>query len=188
MALKILGIDPGSSNAALAIVEVAGGAFTLIDAIDAPTIGEDHRKVIDVVALGRWALQHKPDRAVIERAQAMPSMPDPVTGERRGQGASSTFKYGKGCGALEAMVMMLTLCGHDVPLLLVETRRWKNHFSLPGGKENKEKARQLAIARFPYAAGTMLRFKYHHNRAEAALIALFACEHFGDCGETRQAG
>src|SRR5262249_46209956 len=87
-----------------------------------------------------------------ERAQAMPR-----------QGASSGFKYGRGTGALEAII---TICG--VALEVVEPAIWKKTFRLRG--KDKEAARQRALELFPTAHHALARRK-DHGRAEAILIA-----------------
>ena len=169
MGLRIAGIDPGLSSGAMAIVEANSDGLFLIDATEIPTIGEDHRKRIDVRKLSSWLAPLKPDHAIIERAQVMPQIAD-ENGFRRAQGASSGFKYGRAVGMIEAMVLMMGL-----PLSTVEPRRWKSHFNLKGGKENKDAARQLAIRMF---GEERFKLKKHHNIAEAALIAYHAAEFF----------
>jgi len=73
MGLKILGIAPGAVSGGCAIVMINDGtAPQLVDAIDLPTIGVKAKQRVDVLALRAWLQQHKPDRAVIERGQAMP--------------------------------------------------------------------------------------------------------------------
>jgi len=107
-----------------------------------------------VLALRTWLIQHKPDHAVIERAQAMPK-----------QGASSGFKYGRAVGAIEAV---LTCC--EIPMTIVEPSVWKKFHQLRGG--DKEGGRQRALQLFPSAHPAFAR-KKDHGRAEAALIALY---------------
>jgi crossover junction endodeoxyribonuclease RuvC len=151
--MRLLGIDPGVHGGA-AIIEITDGAPPqLVDAIDIPTVGTGAKERVDVLALRTWIQTHHPDRAGIERGQAMPK-----------QGASSGFKYGRACGALEAV---LACC--EVPLELVEPSVWKWARHLQGG--DKEGARQLALQMFP-AAHALLARKRDHQRAEAALVAL----------------
>ena len=76
MGLRIAGIDPGLSSGAMAIVEANSDGLFLIDATEIPTIGEDHRKRIDVRKLSSWLAPLKPDHAIIERAQVMPQIAD----------------------------------------------------------------------------------------------------------------
>jgi Crossover junction endodeoxyribonuclease RuvC len=89
MTLIVLGIDPGIRGG-LAVVS-NNGVGSLIDAIDIPTVGDGAKERVDVIAVREWIERHKPDLALIERAQAMPR-----------QGASSGFKYGRATGSLEA--------------------------------------------------------------------------------------
>jgi crossover junction endodeoxyribonuclease RuvC len=157
--MKILGIDPGAVSGGLAIIEINNGvAPQLIDAIDLPIIGVKAKQRIDVLALRTWIHNHRPDHAVIERGQAMPR-----------QGASSGFKYGRGCGAIEAVI---ALCG--VPLTIIEPTTWKKFHQLRG--REKEASRQRALQLFP-GAHTLLARKMDHGRAEAALIALAGINH-----------
>ena len=152
---RVLGVDPGI-HGGLAVVEVANGAAArLIDATDIPTVGTGAKERVDVLALRTWIQTHHPNRAGIERAQAMLK-----------QGASSGFKYGRACGALEAV---LACC--EVPFEIVEPSVWKKAHRLRGGPENKEAARALALQFFPNAHSLLAR-KKDHGRAEAALIAL----------------
>jgi len=159
MGLKILGIAPGAVSGGCAIVMINDGtAPQLVDAIDLPTIGVKAKQRVDVLALRAWLQQHKPDRAVIERGQAMPK-----------QGASSGFKFGRGCGALEAAIQLL-----EIPMMIVEASMWKKTHRLHG--KDKEGARQLALQLFPSAHALLAR-KKDHGRAEAALIALAGVNH-----------
>jgi len=151
---RILGIDPGISGG-LAVVEITDSAAPqLIDAIDIPVVGVGAKERVDVTAIRNFIDRHKPIRALIERAQAMPK-----------QGASSGFKYGRAVGAIEAAII---LC--SIPVEIVEPSAWKRHWHLPG--KDKESGRQKALQLFPAAHAALAR-KKDHGRAEAALIALF---------------
>jgi crossover junction endodeoxyribonuclease RuvC len=151
--MRNLGIDPGAVSGGCAIVENSNGVATLVDAIDLPVIGVKAKQRIDVLALRTWIQTHKPDHAVIERGQAMPR-----------QGASSGFKYGRGCGAVEAAIQLL-----EIPMTIIEPSSWKKFHGLRG--KDKEGSRQRALMLFPSAHALLAR-KLDHGRAEAALIAL----------------
>jgi Holliday junction resolvasome RuvABC endonuclease subunit len=151
--MKLLGIDPGV-HGGLALIEVVDGvAPRLVDAIDIPTVGTGAKERVDVLAVRSWIETHRPDHALIERAQAIPK-----------QGASSGFKYGRATGTLEAV---LACC--DVSMTVVEPATWKKFHRLRGG--DKEGARQRALKLFP-SAHAMLARKRDHGRAETALLAL----------------
>lgn len=152
----VVGIDPGLSGGLAALCH-DGVRAKLIDTISVPVAGVDAKRRVDVMAVIAW-LRGFPDvrHAFVERAQAMPD-----------QGASSGFNYGRAVGALEACVM-----GCQVPVTLVEARSWKRRFGL---SRDKEASRQRAIQLFPEGAALLGR-KMDHNRAEAALIALFGLD------------
>jgi Holliday junction resolvasome RuvABC endonuclease subunit len=155
--MKLLGVD-GGIRGGLAIVSINNDvAPQLVDAIDIPVIGTGAKERVDVQAIRDWIVQHAPQHAFIERAQAMPK-----------QGASSGFKYGRAVGAIEAAV---TCCA--IPLTIVEPSMWKKFHRLAGG--DKEGGRQRALELFP-AAHVLLALKRHHNRGEAALIACFGAK------------
>jgi crossover junction endodeoxyribonuclease RuvC len=157
--MKVLGIDPGAVSGGCAIVLINDSvAPQLVDAIDLPVIGIKAKQRAKVLALRAWVQQHKPDHAVIERGQAMPR-----------QGASSGFKFGRGCGAIEAAIQLL-----EIPLTIIEPTAWKKFHHLRGG--DKEAGRQRALQLFP-AAHALLARKKDHGRAEAALIALAGGNH-----------
>ena len=151
---NILGVDPGiRGGLAIVAVDANGAALQLVDAIDIPVTGVGAKERVDVLAIRAWILAHKPDHAMIERAQAMPK-----------QGASSGFKYGRAVGAIEAVI---TCCA--IPLTIVEPSIWKNFHALRGG--DKEAGRQRALQLFPSTHALLAR-KKDHGRAEAALTAL----------------
>jgi Holliday junction resolvasome RuvABC endonuclease subunit len=102
--MKVLGIDPGINGGA-AIIEITDGAAPrLLDAIDVPTVGSGAKQRVNVAGLRQWIQSHRPDYAAVERGQAMPR-----------QGASSGFKFGRACGALEATV---ACC--EIPVSIIE--------------------------------------------------------------------
>lgn len=151
--MKIASVDPGIRGG-IALVELSGAMPVLIDAIDIPVVGTGAKERVDVIAIHKWIERHRPDLALVERAQAMPK-----------QGASSGFKYGRATGALEMAVILSA-----VPVELVEPAMWKRVLRLPG--KDKEAARQRALELFPDAHHLLAR-KKDHGRAEAALIAFY---------------
>jgi len=152
--MQVLGVDPGISGG-LAVVTIEDGAASrLVEAIDIPVVGAGAKERVDVAAIRNFIDRHKPIRALIERAQAMPK-----------QGASSGFKYGRAVGAIEATI---ALC--SIPVEIVEPTAWKRFWKLPG--KDKEGARQKALQLFPTAHAALAR-KKDHGRAEASLIALY---------------
>jgi crossover junction endodeoxyribonuclease RuvC len=152
--MRVLGVDPGISGG-LAVVEITDGAApALVEGIDIPVVGTGAKERVDVTAIRNFIDRHKPVRALIERAQAMPK-----------QGSSSGFKYGRAVGAIEAAIVL-----SGIPVTIVEPSVWKRFWRLPG--KDKESSRQQALQLFPAAHAALAR-KKDHGRAEASLIALF---------------
>lgn len=69
-------------------------------------------------------------------------------------------------GVVRAVLAMLR-----IPLIYVPPQAWRKFHRLPN-KSDKEYSRGFAIQRLPELA-EQLNLKKHHNRAEAALIALY---------------
>ena len=146
--MKVLGVDPGAVSGAYALL--IHDLFTIVD--DIPIVDRQ-------VNAAEWACvvaRLKPDVAVVEQVGSMP-----------GQGVSSTFKFGMGCGLIRGV-----LAGAGVPIIIVTPAKWKKHFSL---NNDGEKSRALALRRFPHAADQLTR-KKDHGRAEAMLMALWKLE------------
>ena len=158
MSSLFLGIDPGV-HGGLAVVEITDGAAPiLVEAIDVPVVGTGAKERVDVAAIRNFIEKHKPIRALIERAGVMPK-----------QGIASGFKYGRAVGAIEAAI---ALCA--IPIEVIEPSTWKRFWHLPG--KDKERARQLALEKFPAAHASLAR-KKDHQKAEAALLALYGALH-----------
>jgi crossover junction endodeoxyribonuclease RuvC len=167
---KICGVDPGI-NGGLAIIEQIGDKLRVIATRDMPTIGESTKREIDVLALIRWLKDSEADHLYLEYVNAMPSIPDKETGERRGMGAASAFKFGFVAGEIRACVI-----GCKIPFTIITSAKWKKALGLPGGVGNKEASRQLAIRLFPDAHSLLAR-KRDEARAEAILIARYGVLH-----------
>lgn len=177
--MRVAGIDPGLSSGGVAIVEMVDPASTpvLIATIDIPTIGDEHRKRVDAAAVARFLIEHRAERVIIERAQAMPQRPDPSNpgAPRKGQGSTSAFKYGRAVGALEAVPLVL-----GIPLDTVEVVVWRRHYGFARNQHagtTEKKHSTLALARDLFGEKHFKMAK-HHNRAEAALIARFGVRYY----------
>jgi crossover junction endodeoxyribonuclease RuvC len=81
------------------------------------------------------------------------------------QGVTSSFRFGMGYGSILGVLSAL-----NVQIVDVAPGLWKKHFRLDS---DKEKARALAIKRFPNA---QLNRKKDAGRAEALLMALWLRE------------
>lgn len=145
----ICGIDPGVSG---------GLAFLFPDCPDR-VIAEDLPAVcgrIDGCNLARRLRALAPGIAIVEAVGAMPK-----------QGIASTFKFGAALGSIRGVLEAL-----EIPMHLVTPSTWKKYFRV--GRD-KEGSRALALRRFPACAEHFER-KKDHNRAEAALLALYGYE------------
>jgi crossover junction endodeoxyribonuclease RuvC len=78
------------------------------------------------------------------------------------QGISSTYKFGRAVGAIEAVARDLPGTWH-----IVSPQRWKRDMGLTSDKED---CRLKAISLFPDGYEYLSK-KKHHNRAEALLLA-----------------
>ena len=155
--MKILGVDPGIHGGLAIVIANGDGMAQLVDAIDIPVTGVAAKERVDPIAIRVWAETHKPQYAIIERAQAMPR-----------QGSSSGFKYGRATGAIEAVIACCR-----IPTTIIEPSAWKKFPGLRGGE--KESGRQRALQLF-LAAHALLTRKKDHGRAEATLIALYGAK------------
>lgn len=177
----VLGIDPGKTGG-LALID--GGSprgARLIRAIDVPAPRGSSDDLLDVDAIIDFVQRGRPDVAYIERVSPMPSRdPGKKSGKRDSMGATSAFNFGGAVYTLRTCVR-----GLGVRLVRVETVHWKKAHGLSSRdpatgekliqRDVKELSRQRAIALFGPEHFPNIG---HHNRAEAALIALFGlmCE------------
>jgi crossover junction endodeoxyribonuclease RuvC len=149
--MNVLAIDPGLEGAA-AILDAHGN---LIEVFDLPTIGEGTQRRIDAANLADLVREHGPYAfAVVEQVNAFPR-----------QGVSSTFRFGASYGTILGVIGALA-----IPLRHVSPAQWKRAMGL---NNEAERSRMRAIERWPGQADWLAR-KRDHNRAEAALLGLFA--------------
>jgi Holliday junction resolvasome RuvABC endonuclease subunit len=148
-----IGIDPGI-HGALAILTNAPKYD--IQVIDMPTLEINGRNRVDMHTLLRvlktWVMVYDIQGVLIEDVGAMP-------------GQASMFPFGFACG-----VAQMAVVAAELPLRLVTPAKWKKHYGLKGGKENKDQSRLLASRMFPTHAHQWAR-KKDDGRAEAVLLA-----------------
>lgn len=148
--MTTLGIDPGI-NGAWAVIDSIG---QIVAAGDLPTAGDSTQRMVSAALFGAIVRQYGPRVAVIERVGARP-----------GEGGTSLFRFGRACGILEGVV-----ASRGIPLAFVTPGVWKRHFNL---STDKEASRQRAIETWPSHAADFFPRKKDHQRAEAALLALW---------------
>jgi len=163
----VIGIDPGVTGA-LARISDYGDRLSYDWVEDMPVLEATRgRRKVDAArtaALIR-AAQHPLSRVFtkveiwIEDTHAMPK-----------NGSIASESLGRSKGVVEGIAATL-----EIPLYLVSPQKWKRYFSLKSGKDA---ARAKASELMPRWV-EMWRLKKHHNRAEAALIALYGVRQGG---------
>lgn len=160
--LCLMAVDPGITGA---VAFYFPDRAERIAVEDMPAVNG----VVNVRELRRAIQSYAPVYAVVEKVNAMPSIPG-KDGRRRSMGASSAFNFG---GAFHAALATIQCC--EVPLHLIEPKTWRGHFRIRGGDVGKEQGRALAIRLFPHSADRFAR-KKDHGRADAALLAKFGAD------------
>lgn len=148
------GIDVGLSG---------GIAFfndnVLLEVIDMPKKPTpwDKGNMVDSKALADAILRHKPEKANVERATAMP-----------GQGVSSMFSFGM---SYQAVFSVLDVLG--VPYEVVQPKRWQKQFGVTGKTKAGLHSEDVVNQIYPEAQirGRMGGLK--DGRCDAILIALY---------------
>lgn len=163
----VIGIDPG----------IKGGiAFyrpydKRLKVFDMPVMQRaDGREQVNASQLtnmvSRFVKQKASSIAIVERVHAMTYIDR--MGNRRGQGAKSSFNFGMSAGVVYGV-----LAAHWIRIIEVEPAVWKVLLSLSADKNlSMQKARDL----FPRYASEFVGRK--DGRAEAALLAWFGAERF----------
>lgn len=158
----ILGIDPGL-NGALALLSGGGVILTVHDMPLTPKTGKGGNQVDAgnlCVLLRTLAVNYNngaPIRTYVERVGAMP-----------GQGVTSMFSFGEGCGVLRGV-----LSAREFPLSYVAPVKWKNAVGLKGF--DKRYALTVAKQLVPSSAVYLTKNK-HVGRADATLIAYYGAQ------------
>jgi crossover junction endodeoxyribonuclease RuvC len=152
----ILGVDPGASGA-LALVDTAVQA--IVDLLDVPTLKAGGWNLVDGAAVLTWLSRNPFDRAVLEKVDARPC-----------DGRGSIAAFARNAGALGSLLVATAK-----PLTLVTPRTWKARFGLL----DQPKSASLELAKLTFGAEVAARWfplKRHHDRAEAALLALYGSQ------------
>jgi crossover junction endodeoxyribonuclease RuvC len=153
--MRVLAIDPGLTGGAVIYApSFSTDCGMRWQVIDLPTVGETSQRRINAPVLRDFIVKFSPDCAFIESVATMPK-----------QGISSAFRFGRACGALDAIV---ACCG--VPVHYITPQRWKKYHGLKGSDKEQSRAKALQLA--PELSSVLER-KKDHGRAEAALLAMF---------------
>lgn len=151
--MSVLGIDIGSGGA-LALVTLDG---ELVQVENMPTLndGPASRPAVNGALLADLIRRWEPTAAYVEQVGARP-----------GEAPSGAFAFGRSRGVVEGALGAL-----GIPVTMIAPAVWKRAAQIPPGRENKDRARSVAIARWPAQAGLFAR-KRDIDRAEACLIAV----------------
>ena len=153
--MVVFGIDPGFTGA----ISIYRPNLGLIEVHDMPVMKSAKGKTILNLRGVLDLLEPEDDTphvAIIEQVAAM-----------RGQGVTSTFRFGQGYGQVE-----MAIAAQRLPVHYVTPQKWKGHFGL---SRDKGVSRSVASQRFPSIATQFARVK-DDGRAEACLIALYGKE------------
>lgn len=148
-----IGIDPGKKGGICIISK------NNIECIKMPinSIGEmDNKKIFSIFEKYRYYGGFTSIFCLIEKAQSMPK-----------QGAVGTFNYGKGYGALLAILDILM-----IPFEQIRPQKWKKEYSLIGATKKESVA--LAEKLCPKIKFRTIRDALIDGMAEAFLIAEYA--------------
>ena len=145
----IMSIDPGLTGAvAFYFPDIHNR--DRISVYDMPVVenGVNPAALRDLIKL------HEPNVAVIERVGPMPR-----------DGVAQAWRFS---AAYATARVVTAMC--NVPQELITPAQWKKAMKLPGGKDNKDKSRGMAMRLFP-ANHIAFGRKKDASRAEAALLA-----------------
>jgi crossover junction endodeoxyribonuclease RuvC len=168
MSVQYVGIDPGVTGAVCFID--SGEVEESVAIYDLPTTERRNgRARIHGYELLEMLAHELPMEGkaviVVEAIHAMP-----VTG------SIGVFSQGNVIGSIEAVLDIIQATKPDLTVKYVTPVVWKRYFELL--KTTKEDSRALANRFFGYP--DCLKRKKDHNRAEAALLALYAQDTDGD--------
>lgn len=145
MSSLFIGIDPGAS-----------GAIAVLSPDLHPVKVLDYAKE-ECAALVRSLKTPKPCVAFIEHVHAMPK-----------NGAVSMFNFGANFGWWKGL-----LDGCEIPYILVDPKRWQNHFGLVKKTPTDKPSLELCRRCFP---SVDLRLKKNNGRSDALCIASFGID------------
>jgi len=152
---RILAIDPGVTGA-LAFYDTE--LPDRVGIYDMPIIDGDVNPHRLSGIIGMFSIEY----AIIEHAHPRPR-----------EGVSSVWRFSAAFTTARVVVQLA-----DIPLIFVTPAKWKKALGLKGGPDGKEPSRARALEAFPLCHTHFAR-KKDHNRAEAALLALYAATKIG---------
>lgn len=153
--MRVCGIDPGAQGA-LAIVDLE--TRVLVDVLDMPILETGKVDYADPATVLDWLERWAPHRLVVERPQTRPH-----------ESPISSMNMGIRFGSLIAGLRL-----SNIPLEMCASNAWKKRAGLPkGDTPTHTKKLSIGLARQTFGHPEQFRREKDHNRAEAALIALY---------------
>ena len=147
---RLVAIDIGRTGALALFVGRQFAEFAELPVLDDGPAG---RTTINAPLLASLIRRCVPVEAVVEHVAAQP-----------GEAAPGAFAFGRSRGVIEGV-----LGAEEVPVRFVTPAWWERRVGIPAGADMKDRARSVAIGRWPHLAKSFAR-KLDHDRAEAALI------------------
>ncbi len=154
--VTIIGIDPGVTGAMA--VRLPDGKMVIEDLPTAKTDGFNCIAPIEFSEIVRKYIEPGPNMNIVAYSEKTGTIP--------GNGVLAIKSVYECRGVIRTVLAMLR-----IPLIYVPPQAWRKFHGLPD-KSDKEYSRGFALQRLPELA-EQLKLKKHHNRAEAALIALY---------------
>jgi hypothetical protein len=180
MQLRILAIDPGISGA-LALLELEQGQSInrprVVEVLSMPTMArkkDGTGEAVNSAGLADAIARLRPEIVVLEQASAVAAprdktpLGDGKVQKQHGMGVAGAFNFGVGYGVIIG-------CCARLPKYFVTPASWKKRMKVPSSRDNKDYARTLALALFPYLSEQLER-KKDVGRAEAILIGMDYCQ------------
>ncbi len=169
----VAGIDPGLTGA-VAFLTGRGRNFPGLEVFDIPVLEDDNeRRQVDCRKLQALLREMRADVCYFELTWAIPRNPFKGGRKMEGQGIVAAGRTQRCHGMIEAVTRL-----EIEKIIMVTPQVWKKRMSLVGGADAKNDSRDMIASFFPEALRFFLR-KKDHNRAEAALIALYGAERQG---------
>lgn len=162
----ILGIDPGAKGA-LAVLDPEGPSLVAVESMPSlnQVVAGRQRRQVDVHRLAGMIREDREliSYAIIEEVHSMPK-----------QGVASTFAFGRAAMAPEAILAAL-----QVPTILASPRKWKAVMQVGADKDETVKRANQLFPDQTHFWHDPRRKHTDHNKAEAALIALYGLRTLG---------
>lgn len=165
--MLVAGADPGVTGA---VVIIDDTSLQVVAALDLPIVRAGKLAWVDGAVLADWLEEYRPEIAVVELVHTWAGNESTEQSARQRGIAAKVAMLCRLAGGIETV-----LTGVSLPFVHVTTTAWLRRAGIPPGLTRPERLSRcvsLAGARLSWPKGTLSLAK-HHDRAAAALIALF---------------